>query len=57
MINAADYQARFLLSQAYEKQHKLEDAFRECSYVVGPLGQSNPAVPQLYQRLRTQLGR
>jgi tetratricopeptide (TPR) repeat protein len=57
MINAADYQARFLLSQAYEKQNKLEDAFRECSYVVGPLGQSNPAVPQLYQRLRTQLGR
>jgi tetratricopeptide (TPR) repeat protein len=57
MINAADYQARFLLSQAYEKQHKLEDAFRECSYVVGPLGQSNPAVPQLYQRLRAQLGR
>ncbi|GAC1354151.1 MAG: hypothetical protein NVS4B11_11180 [Ktedonobacteraceae bacterium] len=57
MINAADYQARFLLSQAYEKQNKLEDAFRECSYVVGPLGQSNPAVPQLYQRLRAQLGR
>ncbi len=57
MVNAADYQARFLLSQAYEKQNKLEDAFRECSYVVGPLGQSNPAVPQLYQRLRAQLGR
>lgn len=57
MINAADNQARFLLSQAYEKQNKLEDAFRECSYVVGPLGQSNPAVPQLYQRLRAQLGR
>ncbi|GAC1686786.1 MAG: hypothetical protein NVS9B9_08980 [Ktedonobacteraceae bacterium] len=57
MINAADYQARFLLSQAYEKQNKLEDAFRECSYVVGPLGQSNPAVLQLYQRLRAQLGR
>ena len=57
MVNAADYQARFLLSQAYEKQNKLEDAFRECSYVVGPLGQSNAAVPQLYQRLRAQLGR
>ncbi len=57
MINPADYQARFLLSQAYEKQHKLEDAFRECSYVVGPLGGTNPAVPQLYQRLRAQLGR
>ena len=57
MINSADNQARFLLSQAYEKQNKLEDAFRECSYVVGPLGQSNPAVPHLYQRLRAQLGR
>ncbi len=57
MVNAADYQARFLLSQAYEKQNKLEDAFRECSYVIGPLSQSNPAVPQLYQRLRVQLGR
>ena len=57
MSNAADYQARFLLSQVYEKQNKLEDAFRECSYVIGPLGQSNPAVPQLYQRLRAQLGR
>ncbi len=57
MINAADYQARFLLSQAYEKQNKLEDAFRECSYVIGPLGQSNPAVLQMYQRLRTHLGR
>ena len=57
MVNAADYQTRFLLCQAYEKQNKLEDAFRECSYVVGPLGQSNPAVSQLYQRLRAQLGR
>ncbi len=57
MINASDYQARFLLSQAYEKQNKLEDAFRECSYVVGPLGRSNPAATQMYQRLRVQLGR
>jgi tetratricopeptide (TPR) repeat protein len=57
MINASDYQARFLLSQAYEKQNKLEDAFRECSYVVGPLGPSNGAVTQMYQRLRAQLGR
>ena len=57
MVNPADYQARFMLSQAYEKQNKLEDAFRECSYVVGPLGQSNPAVQQMFQRLRTHLGR
>ncbi len=57
MINASDYQARFLLSQAYEKQNKLEDAFRECSYVIGPLGPSNGAVTQMYQRLRAQLGR
>ncbi len=57
MINAGDHQTRFLLSQTYEKQNKLEDAFRECKYVVGPLGQINPAVQPMFQRLRAQLGR
>lgn len=57
MINPGDHHTRFLLSQAYERQNKLEDAFRECGYVVGPLGQSNPAVTTMYQRLRAQLGR
>jgi tetratricopeptide (TPR) repeat protein len=56
IMNRADHQTRFQLSQVYERENKLEDAFRECSYVIGPLG-SNPAVQQMYQRLRTRLGR
>ena len=56
IINPADHQTRFLLSQVYENENKLEEAFRECSYVVGPLG-NNPAVQQMFQRLRTRLGR
>lgn len=55
-INAGDHQTRFLLSQVYEQENKLEEAFRECGYVVGPL-QNNPAVQQMYQRLRKRLGR
>ena len=57
MINPGDHHTRYLLSQAYERQNKLDDAFRECGYIVGPLGPSNPAVTTMYQRLRTQLGR
>ena len=57
MINPGDHQTRYLLSQAYERQNKLDDALRECGYVVGPLGSSNPAVSAMYQRLRAQLGR
>ncbi len=56
IMNRADHQTRFQLSQVYERENKLEDAFRECGYVIGPLG-SNPAVQQMYQRLRTRLGR
>ncbi|HZO74287.1 MAG TPA: serine/threonine-protein kinase [Ktedonobacteraceae bacterium] len=56
IINPADHQTRFLLSQAYEHQNKLEEAFRECGYVVGPLS-PNTAVQAMYQRLRTRLGR
>jgi hypothetical protein len=55
-INPADHQTRFLLSQVYESENKLEEAFRQCSYVVQPLG-TNPAVQQMFQRLRTSLGR
>jgi serine/threonine protein kinase/Flp pilus assembly protein TadD len=55
-INPGDHQTRFLLSQVYEQENKLEEAFRECGYVVGPLS-NNPAVQQMYQRLRTRLGR
>ncbi|HLI04970.1 MAG TPA: serine/threonine-protein kinase [Ktedonobacteraceae bacterium] len=56
MLNAADHQARFLLSQVYESEGKLEDAWRECNFVIGPLS-NNPAVQALYQRLRSRLGR
>jgi serine/threonine protein kinase len=56
-INPGDHQTRFLLSQVYENQAKLEEALRECSYVIqGPLS-TNPAVQQMYQRLRAHLGR
>ncbi|GHO44739.1 hypothetical protein KSX_29020 [Ktedonospora formicarum] len=54
--NPADHNIRFLLAQAYENENKLNDAWRECSYVMGPLGTS-PAVQQMYQRLRMRLGR
>lgn len=56
IINPADHQTRFLLSEVYEQENKLEEAFRECSYVVGPLS-ANPAVQQLFERLRRRLGR
>lgn len=57
MLNAADAQARYLLSQVYEREGKLEDAFRECGYVInGPLG-SNPAVQQLFFSVKNRLGR
>lgn len=56
IINPADHQTRFLLSQVYEHENKLEEAYRECSYVVGPLG-NNPAVQQMFQRLRARLRR
>ncbi|GCF10187.1 hypothetical protein KDI_37510 [Dictyobacter arantiisoli] len=56
-LNAADAQARFLLSQVYEREGKLEDAFRECGYVInGPLGK-NPAVQQLFFSVKQRLGR
>ncbi len=55
-INPADHQTRFLLSQVYENEGKFEDAFRECSYVIGPLA-ANPAVQAMFQRLRVRLGR
>lgn len=56
IINPADHQTRFLLSQVYERENKLEDALRECSYILQPMG-TNPAVQQMYNRLRASLGR
>jgi serine/threonine protein kinase len=55
-INPGDHQTRFLLAQVYEQENKLDEALRECSYVSGPL-HTNPAVQQMYQRLRVRLGR
>jgi tetratricopeptide (TPR) repeat protein len=56
IIEPANHQVRFSLSQVYEMENKLEDALRECSYVLAPLANS-PAVQQMYQRLRVRLGR
>lgn len=57
ILNAADAQARFLLSQVYEREGKLDDALRECGYVMnGPLG-TTPAVQQLFFSLKHRLGR
>jgi tetratricopeptide (TPR) repeat protein len=55
-INPADHQTRFLLSQVYEQENKLEEAYRQCSYVLQPLA-ANPAVKQTFERLRASLGR
>ncbi|GER88408.1 hypothetical protein KDW_25700 [Dictyobacter vulcani] len=57
ILNAADSQARFLLSQVYEREGKLDDAFRECGYVLkGSMG-NTPAVQQLFYSLKNRLGR
>lgn len=56
IINPAEHRVRFMLCQVYEMQNKLEDALRECSYIIAPLG-NDPAVQQTYQRLRARLGR
>lgn len=55
-INPADHQTRFLLCQVYERENKLEEAYRQCSYVIQPMG-ANPAVKQTFDRLRSILGR
>jgi serine/threonine protein kinase len=54
--NPADHQTRFLLAQVYEREGKLQEALRECTYVVGPLGPTDPMVHQVYHRLRQRLG-
>ncbi len=57
ILNAADHQARFLLSQVYERENKLDEAFTQCAFVInGPLG-SSPAVRQMYAGLKNRLGR
>ncbi len=56
VTNPGDNQTRFLLSQVYERENKLEEAFTQCGYVIGPLS-NNPAVQQLYYSLKNRLGR
>ena len=55
--NPSDHQTRFLLCQVYEQEGKLDDAFRECGYVIqGPMA-NNGQVQQVYKRLKDHLGR
>ncbi len=54
-INPADHSTRFLLSQVYEREGKLEAARRECGYVVAATP-GNQAAQAMLQRLRRQLG-
>jgi serine/threonine protein kinase/cytochrome c-type biogenesis protein CcmH/NrfG len=55
--NPSDYQTRFILCQVYEKEGKWDEAFRQCGYVIsGPMA-NNPAVQQVYKRLKDHLGR
>ena len=56
VTNPGDNQTRFLLSQVYERENKLEEAFTQCGYVIGPLS-NNPTVQQLYYNLKNRLGR
>jgi serine/threonine protein kinase/Flp pilus assembly protein TadD len=54
-INPADHSTRFLLSQVYDREGKLEAARRECGYVVASVP-GNQAAQAMLQRLRNQLG-
>jgi Tfp pilus assembly protein PilF len=55
-LDPGAHMTRFQLCRVYEIQNKLDDAFRECGYVIAPLN-TNPEVQQTYTRLRTHLGR
>lgn len=57
ILNPSDHRTRYLLAQVYEQEGKLNEALRECGYVLGPLGNSDPTVSQMYNRLRIRLGR
>jgi serine/threonine protein kinase len=55
-INPADHATRFTLAQVYEREGKLEDAWRECNFVVNTTPANGQAQAML-QRLRGVLGR
>jgi len=52
-LNPADHQTRFLLSQVYENEGRLNEAERECAYVIPMI----PAAQQVLLRIRSRLGR
>jgi serine/threonine protein kinase/cytochrome c-type biogenesis protein CcmH/NrfG len=55
-INPADHNSRFVLAQVYEREGKLEDAWRECTFVVNATP-TNTQAQIMLQRLRALLGR
>ncbi len=57
ILNPSDHRTRYLLAQVYEQEGKVDEAFRECGYVLGALGNSDLTVGQMYNRLRIRLGR
>lgn len=55
-ISPADHAVRFVLAQVYEREGKMEDAWRECNFVVNATP-SNGQAQMMLQRLRALLGR
>jgi serine/threonine protein kinase len=55
-INPADHASRFVLAQVYERANKLEDAWRECSFVVTAMPAHGQA-QEMLRRLRVILRR
>jgi serine/threonine protein kinase len=55
-INPADHPTRFVLAQVYEREGKMEDAWRECGFVVNATP-TNAQAQIMLQRLRMLLGR
>ena len=56
-INPADHVTRFVLAQVYEREGKLEDAWRECNFVVNGPKPVNGQALEMQQRLRSVLRR
>lgn len=55
-INPADHPTRFVLAQVYERESKLEDAWRECNFVVNATP-ANAQAQDMLRRLRSVLRR